>query len=52
MEEIIRIKDQHYILATSRRVDGRTHILKHDDTFAVFSMNGEVVPVGLGEQGL
>src|SRR5262245_1289611 len=52
MEEIIRVKDQFYILATSRRVDDRTHVLKHDDTFAVFGLNGDMAPVGQGEQGL
>lgn len=52
MEEIIRIKDEYYILATSPRVDDRTQVLKHGDTFAVLGLNGDIVPVGQGEQGL
>ncbi len=52
MDEIIRIKDQFYILATSSRIDNRTRVLKHDDTFAVFDRYGDIEPVGIGELGI
>jgi glycogen debranching enzyme len=52
MEDVIRLHDQYYILATSSRADDRTRVLKHGDTFAVFDHFGDVVPFGLGEQGL
>jgi len=50
--DIIRLQDQFYILATSTRVDDRTRVLKHGDTFAVFDRFGDMAPVGLGELGL
>ena len=52
MEEVIRLHDQYYILATSSRSDERTRVLKQGDTFAIFDHFGDVVPFGLGEQGL
>jgi len=50
--DIIRLQDQFYILATSTRVDDRTRVLKHGDTFAVFDRFGDMAPVGIGELGL
>ena len=50
--DIIRHQDQFYILATSSRVDDRTRVLKHGDTFAVFDRFGDIAPVGIGELGL
>src|SRR5712692_6131048 len=50
--EIIRVKDQYYILAASSLADTRRLVLKHGDTFAVFDRYGDVQPVGLGEQGV
>jgi glycogen debranching enzyme len=52
MDEIIRVHDQFYILATSSRVDDRNRILKHGDTFAVFDRAGNIQPIGLREQGI
>ena len=52
MEEVIRLQEQYYILAASSRADDRTRVLKHGDTFAVFDRYGDIVPFGLGEQGL
>lgn len=52
MDDIIKVEDQYYILATSSRVDQRTRVLKHGDTFAVFDESGDIRPTGLGEQGL
>jgi glycogen debranching enzyme len=52
MEEIIRVQDQFYILATSSRVDEHSRVLKQGDTFAVFDRFGNIQRIGLGEQGL
>ncbi|MGH8638122.1 MAG: glycogen debranching N-terminal domain-containing protein, partial [Burkholderiales bacterium] len=52
MEDVIRLHDQYYILATSSRADERTRVLKQGDTFAIFDHFGDVVPFGLGEQGI
>lgn len=52
MEEIIRVEDQFYILATSSLADDRTRVLKNGETFAVFDRYGDIQPIGLGEQGL
>ncbi|GIX48345.1 MAG: amylo-alpha-1,6-glucosidase [Candidatus Tectimicrobiota bacterium] len=51
-QEIIRIEDEFYILATSALADDRTRVLKEGDTFAVFNRYGDITPLGLGEQGL
>ena len=50
--DIIRLQDQFYILATSSRIDDRTRVLKHGDTFAVFDRFGDMETVGMGELGL
>ena len=52
MDEIIQVKDQFYILVTSARLDDRTRVLKHDDTFAVFDLAGDIGRVGQGAEGL
>ncbi|MEW5849618.1 MAG: amylo-alpha-1,6-glucosidase [Myxococcota bacterium] len=52
MDDVIRLEDQFYILATSPRVDVRTRVLKEGDTFAVFDRYGDIQPVGTGEQGI
>ncbi|HFC97452.1 MAG TPA: amylo-alpha-1,6-glucosidase [Thermosulfurimonas dismutans] len=41
-----------YILATSPGLSPRTLTFKHGDTFALFGAEGDIVPEGLGEQGL
>lgn len=52
MEEIIKVKDRFYILATSPLADDRTRVLKHGETFAVFDRYGDIEPVGLDWQGI
>jgi glycogen debranching enzyme len=51
-QDIIRVADEYYILATSSLADDRSRVLKDGDTFAVFDRYGDIQPVGLGEQGL
>src|SRR5215471_3107563 len=36
------VNDQYYIYASSGRIDDRTLVLKHGDTFAVFDRFGEI----------
>ncbi len=50
--KIVRIGDEHYILATSALADTRTHVLKDGETFGIFNPYGDIQHVGLGEQGL
>jgi glycogen debranching enzyme len=52
MEEIIRVNEQFYILATASPADEQRRVLKHGDTFAVLDHFGNIRPVGLAEQGL
>src|SRR5262245_33278276 len=52
LEDVVQIQDQFYILTTSSRVDDRTRVLKHGDTFAVFDRFGDIAQVGMGELGL
>ena len=52
LDDVIRVEDQYYILATSPLADDRTRVLKHNETFAVFDRYGDVQALGLGEQGL
>jgi glycogen debranching enzyme len=52
VDDVIRVRDRFYVLATSSRVDDRTRVLKHGDTFAVFDRHGDVHAMGQGEQGL
>jgi glycogen debranching enzyme len=51
-DEIIRVNDSYYILATSTRVDDRRRVLKHGDTFAVFDRYGDIENVGPPEFGI
>jgi len=52
-EEVIRVRENFYILATSSRIDDRTRILKQGDTFAVFDRFGDIDPeLGIGESGV
>jgi glycogen debranching enzyme len=52
LDEVIRVKEQFYILATSALADDRTRVLKYGKAFAVFDRYGDIQPVGLGEQGI
>ncbi|HKW86823.1 MAG TPA: amylo-alpha-1,6-glucosidase, partial [Nitrospiraceae bacterium] len=52
MDDIIRVNDQFYVLATSPMVDDRSRVLKQGETFAVFDCYGDIQPVLLSEQGL
>jgi glycogen debranching enzyme len=44
--------DPFYILATAPQTDGRSRVLKHGETFAIFDHYGDITSGGLGEEGL
>ncbi|MGH9176538.1 MAG: glycogen debranching N-terminal domain-containing protein, partial [Vicinamibacterales bacterium] len=52
MTDIIQIDDVYYVRATSSMADGRTNVLKHGETFAVFDRNGDIQPAGMPESGI
>jgi glycogen debranching enzyme len=52
LDDVIRVEDQYYILATSSLADDRTRVLKEGETFAVFDRYGDIQTLGRGEQGL
>lgn len=52
MDEIIRLNEQFYILASSALPYGGTRVLKHGKTFGVFDRNGDIEAMGFGEQGI
>jgi glycogen debranching enzyme len=52
LEDIIRIENQFYVLATSSLADDRTRVLKYGETFAVLNRLGDIEGLGAGEQGL
>ncbi|GAB4356859.1 MAG: amylo-alpha-1,6-glucosidase [Immundisolibacter sp.] len=52
MKEIIPVHEHFYILSTSSRIDDRTRVLKHGDTFAVFDRFGDIEGYGTGELGI
>jgi len=50
--EILRFHDNFYILSTSARIDDRTQVLKHGDSFAIFDRFGDVEDLGTDRFGL
>ena len=51
-DELIHVHDQFYIVSTSARLDDRTRVLKHGDTFAVFDRSGDIEAPGPPELGI
>lgn len=51
-DDVIRVADQYYILATSSLHDERSHVLKDGESFAIFDRRGDVRPFGQSTQGL
>jgi glycogen debranching enzyme len=52
LENVIRVKDQFYILASSNLTDQRTLVLKHNELFGVFDRYGDISFFGSSVQGL
>ncbi|KAB7624004.1 amylo-alpha-1,6-glucosidase [Alkalilimnicola sp. S0819] len=51
-EDLIRVDEQWYVLATSSRADDRTHVLKAGESFSLCDRHGDMAPLGNGEAGL
>lgn len=52
MDEIVRIKDQYYILASSSLADDNWQVLKQSETFAIFDQRGDIRPFGFENHGI
>ncbi|NNF96798.1 MAG: amylo-alpha-1,6-glucosidase, partial [Halobacteria archaeon] len=52
MDDVIQVGGRLYVPTTSSRLDDRTRILKHGDSFAVFDRYGDIHSIGHGEQGI
>ena len=48
----LQTAQQYYITTTATPADDRPRVLKYGDLFAVFNRHGDIVPTGLGEEGL
>jgi glycogen debranching enzyme len=51
-EEVVKLREHYYIVSTSSRIDDRTRVLKHGNTFAVFDRFGDIERFGSGELGI
>ena len=45
-DDVIRVADDYYILATSSAQEGRAHVLKEGDSFALFDERGDLRSLG------
>ena len=52
MDEVIRIKEEFYVLATSALADSRPRVLKYGDTCGVFDFHGDILSAGSLAHGL
>ena len=48
----VETAQQYYITTTATPADDRPRVLKYGDLFVVFNRHGDIVPTGLGEEGL
>lgn len=51
-EDVIKIGKHSYVPTTSSRLDDRTRVLKHGNSFAVFDRFGDIHALGHSEQGI
>ena len=52
MDEVIRVKEEFYVLATSALADSRPRVLKYGDTCGVFDSHGDIISAGSLAHGL
>jgi len=52
VEDVVRDQDSYYIVAAESRADERARVLKHGETFLLCDAYGDIMPYGLGEEGL
>jgi glycogen debranching enzyme len=48
----VHVTEQYEIVAEADRPAAPSRVLKHDDTFAVFNLRGDMIPSEAGEHGL
>jgi hypothetical protein len=51
-DDVIQIGKHSYVPTTSSRLDDRTRVLKHGNSFAVFDRYGDIHALGHSEQGI
>src|SRR5262245_7517287 len=52
MKDIIHHENAYYIRASSSLVEEKTHVLKHNDMFAIFNQNGSIRTFGFENHGI
>jgi len=52
LDEVIRVKEEFYVLATSALADSRPRVLKYGDTCGVFDWHGDILSAGYLAHGL
>jgi glycogen debranching enzyme len=52
MDDLIKIKDEYYILANSSLADEQSRILKNGETFGIFDRHGDIRPFGFENHGV
>jgi glycogen debranching enzyme len=52
LSTVVEVDGRYYILATSNLADESDRVLKHGESFAIFDRWGDIIPVGMGEEGL
>jgi glycogen debranching enzyme len=52
LDEVIRVKEEFYVLATSALADSRPRVLKYGDTCGVFDWHGDILSGGSLAHGL
>lgn len=52
MDEVVRVEDRFYILATGSRTAELSRVLKHGDTFALFDARGDVMTEAFPDHGV
>jgi hypothetical protein len=52
LTDIVRVKNEYYVRASSALADDRTRVLKYGDTFAVFYRYGDIEAFGPSQFGL
>ncbi|HEY9842791.1 MAG: glycogen debranching N-terminal domain-containing protein [Candidatus Sericytochromatia bacterium] len=51
-EEVLRVQDHDYLLASASQIDDRTRVLKHGDCFTIFDRFGDIETFGTGKGGI
>src|SRR5918995_4721158 len=52
LSTVLEVDGRYYILATSNLADESDRVLKHGESFAIFDRCGDIIPAGMGEEGL